>query len=852
VARYSAGIDGITAAAFDEALAAAPDVPATAMALVALGGYGRRELAPWSDLDLLVLYDDAPGAADGPPAAVAAVAEPLLYLLWDLGLEVGQAVRGRREAVDLTSHDHTIRTTMLDARRVAGDAALVDDVLAAVRGQWGHAEVLAAFVEAKLKEATERRQRFGDSLYYLEPNVKNGVGGLRDLQTALWVAQARFGTADLDALKARGVCSAPEAAELQAARDFLHAVRVELHTRAGRRSDSLTFDDQEAIAARLGFRNRATEKAVEAFMRAYYRHTKSVMVHGGHLIERALQTPRAGGGAGDGAAVEARLDAQFVRVGGAVTANDAGLFERAPHAMVRAFAVAARAGRPIGTWTKDLILAGQARLGRALRRDPETMRAFLDVLTSADVGDEALDQMHDLGVLAQVLPEFGTVHCQRQHDVYHVYTVDIHSLKAMRLARTLLRGDQAPFQPRIHKVSERIGRPHVFLLGVLLHDIGKGKGGHHSEKGARLARRVCRRLGLAPRDVADVAWLVRWHLEMSRLAQRRDLEDQGLVRRFARLCRTPERLAMLYCLTWADMSTTGPQVWTTWKAELLWQLHGKTQALLSSLGGLAAGEELPMDEVRRASAAALMRSLEERVVPITAEEAQHFVASLPDRYFRATSGRHHRRHFRLLRALRERGRTFEIHVVGYPTKGYTKLTLACADREGLLAMLTGALTANGLDIVSAEIFSTRDGVALDIFRVRDSERRTIADPAVRARFSRDIEALLAGRQDVAALVAKRRADQGTPFRRPAPAVEPRVLFEEGTSRDATVVDVFAQDRIGLLYDVTAALHALGLDIVLARVHTEGNRAIDSFYVRPVLDATRREQVRTALLEAIGA
>ncbi len=788
----------VTAAA-DATLGALWDVLAPAhklqgAVLVGVGGTGRREMSPGSDWDLLLLHIGR--------GEVASFARAFTTALWDVRVHLGWSVRTLAEAGAAAREDTDFRTALLDARRIAGDGRL-----------WSRAErsLLAeqrtrdadGFVQAKTRELRARREKFGDTVFLLEPNVKNGQGGLRDLESALWVAQVRFHTRTLGQILERGILPRHDVAEARAARDFLLRVRHAAHLASARKEDRLTFELQASLAQQLGYRTGPEGEAVERFMRHVYLAAGALRRQSDALLARAEEerAPR-------------RIFRSERRVGhfkvfrGRLTVDDGELFRRSPAEVVRMFQLAGELGVPLYSWARERITEALPALVDA-RGTPEVVEALKALFTSPAERGAVLDEMHALGVLGALVPEFGRITAHHQNDLYHVYTVDVHTLRALRRLYSLRAGDLVDVEPELGRLIADLEDPLGLFLGMLLHDAGKGMGGDHSVRGKELMAVLGERLGLTPRQREVAEFLVLHHLTMSQTAQRRDLSDPELIRWFADLCGDVEKLGALYLLTWADMSSVAPGMWNAWRAGLVQELYRKARASLS-------GQETE-HAAREPFAEAWTRALGEA-------EAARLLGSLPDRYFDGTPTRDALRHALLLRRARRVPLTA---VLRRMKEGHAEVHVAAPDAPGLLATWSGVLAAHGLDILSARIVSTADGYALDVFEVRGRS----GQPVERTRWRRaraDLVAAALGKLDVPALLARRRG--GKVLHRALPPVATRVSVDNRASQRFTVVDVRGEDRLGLLHDLAAALAGAQLEIAVAKVATEANRAIDSFYV----------------------
>jgi len=875
VRLQSAAADRIVVMLWEKALAAAAPAPrarghgkakgaparkatASPMALVALGGYGRRELAPYSDVDLLLLH--GPGEPD---AFIREASEKFLYSLWDLGLEVGYGVRDLAACDDLASQDHTARTALLDLRQLAGDGKLYRELEREQLHGLSQAR-LESFIADKVTEMRERRERFGDSLYLLEPNLKQSEGGLRDLQAALWIARARWKVAGITELLSRAILPEREIRELRRARDFLWRLRNELHYQARRKADQITFDVQPPVASALGYADGADGSGVEQLMRHYYLAAKTVLVACDAIVDRALESaatrwrhvppPAAMTGAEKGrgpARGDWRLPGgEFQVFRGRLTVADKGVLRRSPAALARLFTTADREGLELYPYARDLATQAAAELPAEAASDPELSQELLSALMRPGTRGRFLSAMHEQGVLPRVMPEFARVTARRQIDVYHVYTVDVHSLFAGRRLLAMRCGDVQ--EETLTPLMQGLARPLGLYLGTLFHDIGKGLG-DHSVVGAQIAAAACVRLGIDPSDAADVEWLVLKHLRMSSIAQRRDLSDPDLIHAFAEEVGTLDRLEKLYLLTYADIATVGPRTWTDWKARLLKELYQKTRAVLSTEVNVRPepGTAEAAGRARTATAIAGRRPADQ----------ERFLAAMPARYFVTVDARKASRHLRLLKL--GRGLPFAAGIRHRPALGYSELTITAADRPGLLALVAGVLAAHRIDIQHAEVFSSPDdgprlgwasARALDLFEVRGPAGGAL-EPA-RWRLARlDLRRVLSGEESLESLVA-RKLRESSIAQKPLPRVAPKVVIDNDSSRDASVIDVFTADRMGLLHLLARTFFELGLTVDLARITTEGHRAADAFYVRTSdgrrLGPEEGERVKEALTEVLSA
>jgi [protein-PII] uridylyltransferase len=856
---WAMAADEVVRALFRAAVAAHPGPPIT---LVAVGGYGRAELCPYSDLDIWLLVPKSDGRA-------REVAEAILYPLWDLRLEVGHAVRTVDESMKQAREDLTARTALLDARFLDGDPGIWADFTKAV-GRLFERDINE--VVGKLKrEKDDRHARFGDTVYLLEPNLKNGQGGYRDLLVGLWAAKARFRVKDFADLVTLGQASERQVQALVAARSFFLKIRTAAHLQARRKQDRLTFESQEAIAPLLyphpapspdavkwGVES-AVEPSVEALMQQYFLHAKAVTRETDRLLQRCLIEPQ------KKPSVRA-IDASFTLFNGKLSLHDPDVFRRRPAEMLRIFNVALATGAEIYGHTKDLIVEQAAQSD--LTDNPEAGREFVQLLVDdRDTRNPSLlEQAHDLGLLAAIMPEFGPCTGRVQHDLYHVFTVDQHQLYAVGRLKALARGDLAEELPMPTAAIREVQRKVPLYLGTLLHDVGKPLGKGHSETGARLAVTIGQRLGLSAEDVSQTEFMVRKHLLLSHLSQRRDLNDVAMIANLAQELGDEETLRELYLLTVADMSMVAPGNMTGWKEQLLRELYGRTLGYYrrsaeqeAGIGGSMEAEQAALVERRRKRVAELMG--------VTDDKLAGWFASLPDRYVTLTQPRQIVRHVQLSR--RRQG-PVATEVVHRPRKGVSDFTVCAVDAPGLLAKIAGVLVAHRVDVLGAQIHTRvvgggngdghgSDGggalvEALDTFTTRDRYGRPITDPMRWQRVEHDLSRVLGGEADVDRVIEERREKSSLP-ERVVPQVRTEIDVDNGVSADFSVIDVYTQDRLGVLYTITRTLADLRIDIHLSKVATEGSRVADVFYVREQdagkLIAERVDEVKLALAEALG-
>ncbi|HXF71634.1 MAG TPA: ACT domain-containing protein [Actinomycetota bacterium] len=766
--------------------------PPPGVALAALGGYGRGELAPASDLDLLIVHR---GRAED----LRALAERLLYPLWDAGFAVGHAVRTPEECLALAVGRLDAATAMLDARFLAGDPGVFDDARRAVRS-WLR-EDPRGFAARLAEDARRREERAGAASRILEPDLKEGRGGLRDLQALAWVARVAF-DGDLGALVGEGLLREREREALEGAWEFLTRARSAVHLETGRRTDRLVLELQPTVAAAMGFADEPGLTAPDGLMRAVFEHARQVEHVGGAALDRFLGRGQPVGGV---------------------------QLEPTPAGVLRAFADLAARSEPPPPGLLDAV--ERAGVPDPVPWDDGVREAFLRLLRAGEGAAAALDALDRSGLLVRYLPEWGPVRCRPQRDPYHRSPVDVHLLDTLAAAARLLAGDED--DPVAREARPLVPDADGFLLGALLHDVGKVGFGGHVAAGVRQARSALDRMGLsAPaRDLA--LFLVEHHLLLSDTATRRDLEDDDLILDVAARVGDQGRLAALYLLTVADARATGPAAWTPWRQALVRELVAKVQHVLER------GEMGPELAERLADrAAALRRSLRDE----DPAEVERFLARVPRGYLAAVAPERAALHFRLLRA--PLGAT-EVRTLVEPgaRPGTHALTVVAPDRPGLLSWIAGALALAGLSILTAQVFTTEDGAAVDLFEVEGAFEPDVDEARWRA-FRRSLRRAIEGRLDLAHLVEERRRH----YPGPRADVPVRVVVDNDASDFFTVIEVGAPDRLGLLFDVTRTLAEQGLDVHLAKVATYGVRVVDAFYVRDVLGRKLEEPGAIADLE----
>ena len=816
----------------------------TDLCIVAVGGYGRGTLAPGSDIDLLFLLP-----AKASPWCERVV-EAILYVLWDLRQSVGHATRSVDECLRRAKEDMTIRTSILEARRIMGDEKL----FAAMRDRFEREIVKTTareFVAAKLAERDERVAKAGASRYLVEPNVKEGKGGLRDLNTLFWIAKYAYQVRDAKELVAAGLFTQREYLLFRRCEEFLWCVRCHLHFITGRAEDRLSFDRQKPIAEQLGYLPHAGLDAVERFMKHYFLVAKEV----GDLtaivcaaLEERQAKPRAMLDRFVGRfrrRKPADVAGDFAIVNDRVTVARPDAFSHDPVNLIRLFHVADETGLAIHPDATRLVTLSLKRIDRHLRADPAANRCFIDILTSRHAPETVLRLMNEAGVLGRFIPEFGRVVALMQFNMYHHYTVDEHLLRTIGILSGIETGRLKEDHPLASEILPSIQRRAALYVACFLHDIAKGRPEDHSIAGAAIARTVCPRLGLGEAETDMVAWLIENHLVMSNTSQGRDLSDPRTIGNFANIVQTVERLKMLLVLTVCDTRAVGPGVWNGWKGELLRTLYWETEVVL-------AGGHSAIDRKRR--------------VVARQEELRAALPGWSGPEFDAYSARHYPaywlkvdlaskvKHARLLHLCAVELRSLATEVTTDAFRGVTELTVVAPDHPRLLSIIAGACASSGANIVDAHIFTTTDGLALDTIFVSRAFDRDEDELRRAGRVAQTIEKGLRGEARIGELVAAR---GGVPKDRDKTfALVPDVTIDNSLSGFHSVIEVTGLDRPGLLYDLTTAISRLNLNIASSHIVTFGEKAVDSFYVTDLTGAkvanpARQGAVKRALLEVLG-
>ncbi len=810
------------------------------ISIAAVGGYGRGTLAPGSDIDLLFIlpYKQTPWGEQ--------VTEYILYMLWDLGQKVGHAVRSVDDCIRMAKSDMTVRTATLEARYLTGAKALFEELVLRFEN-----DVVPRtgpeFIAAKMAERDERHRQIGNTRYVVEPNVKEGKGGLRDLHTLFWIGKYFYRVKTSAELVEKGVFSADELRTFVRAEDFLWAIRCHLHFLTGRPEEKLTFDVQPDLADRLGFTERAGMLAVERFMKRYFLVAKDVgdltrifctsleFHHAKPLdmVGRVLAPFKRG-------KVAIKGEADFVVEGGRLNVAGPDVFQKDPRNLIKGFMLAGRHDLHLHPDAIKEIRRSFKLIGHDLRNDRQANQWFLEILTAPTYVERILRQMNESGVLGRFVPDFGKIVALMQFNMYHHYTVDEHLIRAVGVMADIANGGLKEQLPLTHELLPHLNDTRLLYVALFLHDIAKGRPEDHSIAGARIARKFCPRLGLDAAETDTVAWLVEHHLLMSEVAQSRDIQDPETAKAFADVVQSPQRLSLLMILTACDIRAVGPGVWTGWKGSLLRSLYYATEPLLSGGHSKVTQRdriEAARDELRKALAA------------WPGDEVEAYVGRHYDHYWLRAEAELQAEHARMIRTADHAGQMFAGSIRVKAFEGITEVSFYTPDHPRLLSLIAGACTMCDASIIGAQIFSTRDGRALDTFRLRRAFQSD-EDEKVRAtRIIDTVKQLLQGKRQVLIDLGKesRHNKRLRPFSLPA-----QVQVSNAISEKFTVIEVMGLDRTGLLHQLTRTISDLNLTIGSAHIGTYGEKAVDVFYVtdltgHKIESRPRQKKIHEALL-----
>ncbi|MFA5189964.1 MAG: [protein-PII] uridylyltransferase [Verrucomicrobiia bacterium] len=825
-----------------------------AVALVAVGGYGRAELNPFSDIDILLLHAARGQAGE---TFLKSLYNHAVLPLFDLSLRVGYTARSVKQCIEQANKDMETKTSLIEARLIVGDLPLFDAMQEKLLAQCVR-PCVSEYIEQRMHDQAERHAKFGDTVFLQEPHVKNGCGGLRDLQNLFWMSLFKHGVRTLPELEERKFLTRAERRTLAAAYEFLVRVRTELHYEAGRASDELTLALQLPVATRLGYDEPNVLKRIEHFMHDYYSHTREVFQLTNALALRmALKPPGFFERRGIHLPIlrlGAKMEKQdgFVIRGDLIEPESPEVFREDPLRLIRVFRLAQQRQAFLSPELQTMIREQLRLVDNRFRSHPRARETFLAILGEGGGVGRIARMMHEVGFLGKYLPEFGRLDALVQHEFFHRYTADEHTLVTLQRLDAVVAAKEGPeldYKPLFHEVT----RPELLYFALLLHDAGKAANeAEHSAAGVRLAERAARRIGLDDAGRETLAFLIRHHLAMYGVTQRRDLDDPDAIAEFARLVANLPQLNNLLLLTYADMTGTSAELWNDWRNSLLWDLYLKTRAEL-----VAGAESQALQEQRLQT---MLKHIRERSAMPKEEVAAHF-EKMQRRYFLTFTAEEILRHLEIIHAFLQRAVSAsrdslmpQVLWTDKPDRGYSQVTVCTWDREGLFSKICGSFSFAGVNILNAHAYSRRDGIVLDVFNVAGVEGGIVSDREQRHQFERTLDRALDHGADLDQLLAKHRPHRST-ARVPQGVVPTEVRMDITASRTRTVVEVQAEDRLGLLYTIAETLARHGLDINLARISTEKGAAFDTFYVvtpdgEKVTDAARLERARTDLVRAI--
>jgi [protein-PII] uridylyltransferase len=832
-----------------------------ALALVGIGGYGRAELNPHSDIDFMFLHDGQVVAGNKPLPHLSGVIDGILYPLWDIGLKVGHSVRSIEDCVKVANSDMQSKTSLIEARLITGDEGLFRQFQQALAARCveGYED---KYIALRLDDQVVRRAKFGNSACMQEPNLKNGCGGLRDFQNLLWMTFFKYRTRSLKELQRLEFVSAGERRHLDRAYDFLLRVRTEMHYHTNRATDVLSKNLQPAIAHNLGHTERSPSKRIEQFMREVYLHSRNIFLITRTLEQRMALVPRPDRGLSLRAWLPPTRRATvepvdgFKFINGEIHATSNRVFRDQPRRLMRVFLQAQQRGLRLHPDLAQLIRNQLSLADREFLNDEHVGETFLTILNQRGNVAPILRAMHEVDLLGKYLPEFGRLTCLVQHEFYHQYTADEHTLMCLEQLDRIWEAKQPPhdaYAPLLLKLE----RPFLLYLAMLLHDVGKQQGrGKHAEVSADLAARVAQRLRLDGSATHTLRVVIGHHLTMAGVSQRRDLDDPLVIRNFAGQVQNPETLSLLTLLTFADAQATSDKLWNGFKDALLWSLYRKTMPLLTGGMEFLRAEEqqrgLLMEEVNRLLNGHLAR-----------EELHAHFAALPPRYFQIHSAREiqddlllSHRFIRLQTSDEENPLAPVVNWHNEPDRGCNAVKVCTWDRAGLFSKIAGSFSATGLNILGAQIFTRSDGIVLDTFYVTDARTGNLADREQRDEFERLLNRVLTGEEvDFHALLARQKIVRPLYQAYTGERIPTQVRFDNDASEARTLVEIETEDRVGLLYAISQVFTEVALDISAAKICTEKGAAIDSFYIREfgggkIFSLERQKTIEHKLRQAI--
>jgi [protein-PII] uridylyltransferase len=830
------------------------------IALMAYGGYGRAELSPYSDIDIMFLHDTSSRGSRRHPY-IEAIVEQVLYMLWDVGLKVGHATRTIGEAVAQANADMQSKTSLIESRLLIGDEALYNQfrvtmVKECVKGQE------EKYIAARMDDQRARHEKFGDTIYLQEPNVKSGCGGLRDFQNLIWMAFFKYGVLSLADLRKQGHLQPAEQRQLEQAYDFILRVRNAMHYLTNRACDVIGLGIQPQLATEFGYRHHDLLRRTEAFMRDYYTHSRNIFLLTNALAERmALRPPRfprLNALLGRRSRKEEVLDGFRLRDGW-VAAVEPQVFRQDPMRLMRVFRYAQQRQLDLSPELRTEIRANLKLVDRSFQYADEARDTFLAILQHKGQVARVLRLMHEVEFLGKFVPEYGRLTCLVQHEFFHRYTADEHTLQVIEHLDRVIDANEPP-HASYKKLLQAVEHPHVLYLAVLLHDVGKAANvDHHAEASTEMARRVAQRLRLSADETARLLFLVRDHLKLSMLSQRRDIDDQATIDAAARIVRNDVNLDNLMLLTFADAAGTSIKTWTEWKEALLWELYRRTK---HALGGPEISKDILSKRIEKLYKE--VSGVLKGKLPL--EEIYSHFELMPASYYINTSAEDITRHLDLIHRFLMRQLDVEeagealvpvIDWQSFPALGYSRVSICTWDRLGLFSKICGALASAELNVHSAHIYTRGDHVVLDIFEVCDKDLAAVTDTRAIQTAEATLQRMLTNEEEIhfRALLNRIRATRGETPRIRVVSIPTLIEFDNEISKTRTVIEIQTEDRLGLLYAITQTLTDLSLDISYAKISTEKGAAIDTFYVqdqhgKQLADSDRLAVIKSRLESAI--
>lgn len=812
------------------------------LCIVALGGYGRKELAPFSDVDLMFLipYKETPYSEQ--------IIEFMLYMLWDMGLKVGHSTRSVNDVVRLAKHDITIRTSVLDARWLWGDQLLYGELQKRFK-----AEVVAGtgpnFVEAKLKERDERHEKMGDSRYVVEPNLKEGKGGLRDLQTLFWLVRYLYGVCEVEELVPLKIFTLQDVKRYRKALNFLSTVRCHMHYLTNRAEERISFDVQKIVGERMAYNDRAGSTGVERFMKHYFLIAKDVgdltRVLCAVLEEHQKKRPFFGLPSGLSVLRRRVKIKGFIVDQGRIMVVDKNNFMEDPLKLIQIFAEAHKHDLDIHPEALRVVSRNLKLINNELRSNSRANQIFIEILTSKKNPENILRRMNESDVFGKFVPEFGKVVAQMQYDMYHTYTVDEHTIRAIGILSQLENKSLLDQLANATQIISEIKSRRALYIAVLLHDIAKGRGGDHSEIGSDIAKKLCPRFGLNQEETETVAWLVLNHLIMSDIAFKRDIDDPKTIKDFILIIKSVERLRLLLILTIVDIKAVGPKTWNSWKSGLL---HGLFHRTLEALSG-----DLVVDN-RGARITYAKDDLRTALADWNSTQIESFISTVYPSYW-LTYGRDvHVRHANIVRSAKLNNENLYIDIRVDEEFEYTEITIYTPDHPGIFSQIAGAVALLGATIMDAKIVTMSDGMVMDSFSILDSNNQAYNQPHKLEKLKSRIIDSLSGKIYLKKELAKL-SNNSLSRKEESFSVAPRIIFDNKASTTDTVIEVNGRDRVGFLYEITSAINELGLKINSAHITTYGEHVVDTFYVKDIFGLkvnhdVKMDRIRKELIKVV--